>query len=46
MARMSAKERKLAETLADPIVWGQAYLRNRFLGAADDRDGGYLKLEG
>ena len=29
MARISAKERKLAETLADPVLWGQAYLRNR-----------------
>jgi len=29
MARMSARERKLARTLADPVLWGQAYLRNR-----------------
>ena len=29
MARISAKERKLAETLADPVLWGQGYLRNR-----------------
>ena len=29
MARMSAKERRLAETLADPVLWGQGYLRNR-----------------
>ena len=29
MARMSARERKLAETLASPVLWGQGYLRNR-----------------
>lgn len=29
MARISAKERRLAETLADPVLWGQGYLRNR-----------------
>jgi hypothetical protein len=29
MARISAKERKLAETLASPVLWGQGYLRNR-----------------
>ena len=29
MTRISAKERKLAETLADPVLWGQGYLRNR-----------------
>ncbi len=29
MAWMSARERKLARTLADPVLWGQAYLRNR-----------------
>ena len=29
MARISAKDRKLAQTLADPVLWGQAYLGNR-----------------
>jgi len=29
MAQISAKERKLAETLANPVLWGQGYLRNR-----------------
>ena len=29
MAQLSARERKLARTLADPVLWGQAYLRNR-----------------
>ena len=29
MARLSTRERKVARTLADPVLWGQAYLRNR-----------------
>ncbi len=29
MARLTAKEKKLVETLRDPVLWGQAYLRNR-----------------
>ncbi|GEM_PF-358881 len=29
MARISAKDRKLAQTLADPVLWDQAYLGNR-----------------
>lgn len=29
MARITAKERKLAATLRDPVLWGQAYLCNR-----------------
>lgn len=29
MARLTAKEKKLAKMLADPVAWGQAYLRNR-----------------
>ena len=29
MANITAQERKLAETLRDPVLWGQAYLFNR-----------------
>lgn len=29
MAKITAQERKLAETLRDPMLWGQAYLFNR-----------------
>lgn len=29
MARVSAQEKRLAETLASPLRWGQAYLKNR-----------------
>ena len=29
MTHFSAKEKKLAQTLADPVLWGQSYLRNR-----------------
>ena len=29
MGRITAQERKLVETLRDPVLWGQAYLFNR-----------------
>ena len=29
MAPLSTKEREVAKTLAGPVLWGQAYLRNR-----------------
>ena len=29
MAPLSTREREVAKTLADPVLWGQAYLRNR-----------------
>lgn len=29
MARISDKDRKPAQTLTDPVLWGQAYLGNR-----------------
>jgi hypothetical protein len=29
MAKVTAQERKLAETLRHPVLWGQAYLFNR-----------------
>jgi hypothetical protein len=29
MAKITAQERKLVETLRDPVLWGQAYLFNR-----------------
>ena len=29
MARLTAREKQLAKMLADPVSWGQAYLRNR-----------------
>ena len=29
MARLTAQERRIVETLRSPMLWGQAYLRNR-----------------
>jgi hypothetical protein len=38
MMAVSDKERKLAETLREPVLWGQAYLHNR-----DGSDRSYWK---